>query len=862
LRVREVMRTFVVLGSGHVAGKLIALLSAALLARGLGPSGLGFFATAVTLLGFVLVATNWGTDSIGIREVSKHPEEWSSVNRSVRSLRLKLAVFGALATAAATWILKWDPGFVAPLAMAAFVFSLRADWLLLAMGRPQSVALASVVREIVFCGLVALAVVGTRSLRVAAWAFLAADLAWALATQWYLRRLPPDEPRGDHTRELVRDGWPMVVTSSMSLTYNKADTPMLAAMCGAAIAGTYWAAYTVIFALLGFAGILSRAALPELSRSVDERDLSKLSPLVLAASLMGGFGAMILVGSAGTIMSLLYGEAFRPGAQALTILALMLPMNFASGVLLNRLVAVGRQRLLAIASVSGAAINVGLNLLLIPRLGMRGAALATVASEAVLLGVGLAGLSGLPRARPFQVRVIWIVVSALLVGALIGRVEHSSGPMASFLLTALFSLACVPAFASMLRWARRTAGESASLSLRRAGATRLVYVTRALAPYRIALFRELRERSAEVHIVVAGKPVTGVPEASDRAASEGLAVHRCGRGLGWRRDVIEVCERLSPDLLLIEHGARIDFAWTLLATRRLPGVRRVLWTQGVDNRELYSGLPNTGTPGRWLQLWMSDGILCYHQHAAEMLSRHFPDKPITAALNSTDGRPILAARRELLARGRAELKRRRGLMMPMYLATLGRMIPNKLMHRLPRILSRVRAEVPGVGLLFIGDGPQRGRVLRSGLSQHLEEGRDFRFLGDVRDPLELTYWLLCSDLVVNPGTMGLTSTDALFSGTPVVLAHAGARGPYHGPEWKYLLDSPGGIFTRDRSDQAFADAIIAHLTRPERERLAIEEACVRYAEEHLGVEPMIRGVLEFLGPGTREPFPTSQVSLA
>jgi glycosyltransferase involved in cell wall biosynthesis len=332
--------------------------------------------------------------------------------------------------------------------------------------------------------------------------------------------------------------------------------------------------------------------------------------------------------------------------------------------------------------------------------------------------------------------------------------------------------------------------------------------------------------------------------------------------LGWRNDVIRICERISPDVLLIEHGARIDFAWTLLLTRRLPGVRRVLWTHGIESKELYSGLPNTGTPGRWLQLWMADGILCYHPTTIAALSRRFPGKPISAAPNSTDGVPILAARDELLKVGRSELKRRRGLEAPYYLAALGRMLPNKLLHRIPRILMRVRDRVPGVCLLFLGDGPQRRRIVRSAVSQGLEEGRDFRILGDVREPRELTYWLLCSDLVVNPGYMGLTATDALFAGTPVVLAHAGAQGPFHSPEWKYLRDGAGGIFARDRSDQAFADAIVDYLGRPEQERRAIQDTCVRYAEEHLGIEPMMQGILGLLRHEIHEPATAAEASLA
>jgi glycosyltransferase involved in cell wall biosynthesis len=388
-----------------------------------------------------------------------------------------------------------------------------------------------------------------------------------------------------------------------------------------------------------------------------------------------------------------------------------------------------------------------------------------------------------------------------------------------------------------------------SSSPRRSGSPRLVYVTRTLAPYRLPLFRRLREESIEAHIVVAGGAVMGVPDSSDDAEQEGLLAGRLPPGFRWRRDVIEVCERISPDVLLIEHGARLDFAWTLLATRRIPEAKRVLWTHGIDSRELYSGLPNIGTLGRWMQLVMAEGILCYDTETAKQLSRRFPRKMIGAAPNSTDGTPILAARRALLEEGRTEIKRRRGLAHRFYLAGLGRMMPDKHLHRLPGILTRVRAQVQDVGLLFIGDGPQRRRIERVASALGLEEGRDYRVLGDVRDPLDLTAWLVCSDLVVNPGYMGLAATDALFAGVPVVLTHAGTGGPFHSPEWKYLRGNKGGIFARDRSDQAFADAVVTHLVLPERERQAIREACVHHAEEHLGIEPMVRGILQLLPQG-------------
>jgi Na+-driven multidrug efflux pump len=54
---------------------------------------------------------------------------------------------------------------------------------------------------------------------------------------------------------------------------------------------------------------------------------------------------------------------------------------------------VGRERLLLRTALIGLAVNVGLNVLLIPRMGARGAAWATVAGEMVSVVVLATGLS-------------------------------------------------------------------------------------------------------------------------------------------------------------------------------------------------------------------------------------------------------------------------------------------------------------------------------------------------------------------------------------------------------------------------------------------------------------------------------------
>src|SRR5205085_12553601 len=97
------------------------------------------------------------------------------------------------------------------------------------------------------------------------------------------------------------------------------------------------------------------------------------------------------------LLVLLFGGEFRAAAEPFRILCIGLPLVFGIWILHAITMSVNRARLLAQTAVVGLAVNVGLNLYVIPRMGADGAALATVVGELVSMTMLIAGVGSQVR---------------------------------------------------------------------------------------------------------------------------------------------------------------------------------------------------------------------------------------------------------------------------------------------------------------------------------------------------------------------------------------------------------------------------------------------------------------------------------
>jgi O-antigen/teichoic acid export membrane protein len=111
------------------------------------------------------------------------------------------------------------------------------------------------------------------------------------------------------------------------------------------------------------------------------------------------------------ILRLVYGEEFVPGAPALAVVGCVVGLQGLSVVMGRLLIVVHRLGAIIRVSLITVVVNVGLNLLLIPRLGIVGVAIAGVASEAVVVLLNWVALGGAVK-RPNLIADLWRIALA------------------------------------------------------------------------------------------------------------------------------------------------------------------------------------------------------------------------------------------------------------------------------------------------------------------------------------------------------------------------------------------------------------------------------------------------------------------
>jgi O-antigen/teichoic acid export membrane protein len=167
--------------------------------------------------------------------------------------------------------------------------------------------------------------------------------------------------------------------------------------------GLYTAAYRVYEGLTYAPSVIAAVLTPRLSELfVSDRARHRR---VALWGLAGSVALALTIGIAAFGLSAplivwLFGPAFVGAVRPFRVLCLGLACVFAIWVLHAIAISVNAERLLVKTALAGLAVNVGLNLYVIPRMGANGAALATVVGEFVSMGVLITGVGSHLQKRP------------------------------------------------------------------------------------------------------------------------------------------------------------------------------------------------------------------------------------------------------------------------------------------------------------------------------------------------------------------------------------------------------------------------------------------------------------------------------
>lgn len=382
----------------RVGALVLALLMAVVLARLLGPEGFGAYSLAYAWIQILLVPGMLGMDSLIVREAARLQQVDPSQTRSYARWSTRSVLTTSLATAlvGGTLVVALQASQGPEVVLAQIVALLLLP--LMAVTRVWQACLRGVGRmfigqlpEAMLIPVLVLAAAGivwissvdmtpalAIGLRIGG---LVVAVALLGAVMW--RALPAGSFHSlarAESRSLMRSSLALGLISATFLIVSRTDVVMLGVLSDLESVGNYTVANRganfVVFPFLGLNVVLA-PQIAALYASGDRRRLQRVltwgSRAAFIAALPIALGLTLL----GDIYLDLFGEGFAGGLSALQILTLGSLIASAAGSAGLVMIMTGHESTAAKVVGASAVLNVGLNLVLIPRFGAAGAALST-----------------------------------------------------------------------------------------------------------------------------------------------------------------------------------------------------------------------------------------------------------------------------------------------------------------------------------------------------------------------------------------------------------------------------------------------------------------------------------------------------
>ncbi len=218
-------------------------------------------------------------------------------------------------------------------------------------------------------------------------------------------------------KKFLSMSWPLALMVVFSTIYGQTDSIMMGYFGQITQNGWYNAAFKIIGVVLIPATLISQSFYPALSVSFkkSKQDFQKIwnyfmgSLIVIAVPMV--IGGILL---ASKIINFLYDKRYAPSALAFQILVIMAGVMFIYYPLSQVLVVSNQQKKSFWAIFLGAIINIILNLILIPKFSLYGAAIATLATNLIILFLLLSFTLKFTVINPFHKNVLLIFGGAII----------------------------------------------------------------------------------------------------------------------------------------------------------------------------------------------------------------------------------------------------------------------------------------------------------------------------------------------------------------------------------------------------------------------------------------------------------------
>jgi O-antigen/teichoic acid export membrane protein len=396
--VRRVVRNALWLLFSQGGVRLTGFAMGTVLARVLGPGDFGAYMFVLTYVSYFGYAADAGLGRYLIRDVAREREREPEYLAQILGLRLALAAIAYAAMLGVALLARTPEDRTLYIAIAglsvftgavagalASVFNAREEMHVSALFGLLSSAGTAV---FVFAALATGAGLAGTILAVSLANLPPLGYLLVMRRRQTGRLLPELAANRRFWAEALRKSLPYALLGVVGLVYFRIDALMLTWMKGAEATGIYTASYRLLDAITDAPGVIVAAMFPSLARLHHESRERLRRAYVSVLAVLGALGVPVMLALlvvAEPVITLLYGSGYTESVTVLRLLAVAVFFIFVDTANTMLLYSGDDLRMVLALSLVTTAVNVGLNLILIPRYSYNGAAVATIVSSAVSL---------------------------------------------------------------------------------------------------------------------------------------------------------------------------------------------------------------------------------------------------------------------------------------------------------------------------------------------------------------------------------------------------------------------------------------------------------------------------------------------
>jgi O-antigen/teichoic acid export membrane protein len=365
------------------------------IARYLGPEQFGLLSFAITFCGFFGVIAGLGLQNIVVRDILSYPRTRLVTLGSAAFLQLISSLVSYFFMLLIIFHIRPDETLahviVCILGLAIFLKAseIAIFWFESQVQSKYNVWVQNVL-FIIFIAIKLILILQQAPLVIFAWAILAESSLVGFILLIAMNKLGPSLLRLSVSKKcvktLVKDSWPVAISSIAIMVYMKIDHVMLGQMIGDEAVGIYSVAVRISELWYFIPIIITSSVMPLIlkSKKLNEKQyykrLQKLYDLMAFISITISLFVTFL---AEPIVDLLFGANYISAAKVLKThiwASVFVFLGVASHVWY---IAENRLKTALLLTICGAVVNVILNFLLIPKIGVFGSAISLVISQIV-----------------------------------------------------------------------------------------------------------------------------------------------------------------------------------------------------------------------------------------------------------------------------------------------------------------------------------------------------------------------------------------------------------------------------------------------------------------------------------------------